>query len=138
MDSLRLLTARYRGAAIWFMVFALCLKFVVPQGYMLSADGPLTLKVELCNEGLSQQSVTLVIPRDKAPQDQQHGDGQQKMDNVCAFSALAMPSLGGVDFDWLRAVYLQAKLQQNIFGERLVLRGATFLLPPSIGPPATF
>ena len=119
------------------VAFALCLKFVVPQGYMVSADGPLTLKVELCNEGLSQQSVTLVIPRDKGAQDQHPDAGKAQMDSVCAFSALAMPSLGGVDFDWLRAIYLQAKLQQNIFGERLVLRGATFLLPPSIGPPAT-
>lgn len=136
MNALRLLTARYRGAAICFMVLALCLKLVVPQGFMLSGDGPLTLTVALCNEGLSRESVTLVIPRDNAPQDQQHDMGKQKMDSVCAFSALSMPTLGGVDFHWLRTAYLQAKLQQNIFGQRLVLRGATFVLPPSIGPPA--
>lgn len=95
MHLLRAFFARHRALAMILVAAALCMKALVPAGYMIS-QGDRTLTVEICADSqgghLTKQ---IVIPGDG----QSHGGQSEhgKSDGTCAFSALSLASLSAAD-----------------------------------------
>lgn len=78
------------------MALALCMKIVVPSGYMLGSSGAKFLTVEICGDGASPHKFTqIAIPLKDGSQG--HGDEHGKGDSPCPYTALSMASLGGAD-----------------------------------------
>lgn len=98
MQLIRAFLMRHRALASVLVALALCLKAVVPAGYMVEA-GAQTLTVTIC-DAATGHTVTkqIAIPmkdgagKDAAPE---KGAGQGKGD--CAYSSLASASLSGAD-----------------------------------------
>lgn len=96
MKGARTLIRDYRVFAMLIVAAALCVKALVPQGYMVAGGERLTLSVQLCFDGIEKRTVEIAIPTDgKARGDAPGHDGAP--DQHCAFSSLAMGALGGAD-----------------------------------------
>ena len=134
MRSLRNLIHVRPVFALFILALTLCVKVLVPSGYMVSA-GSKTFTVGLCADGMgTPQTTTITIPMDPAaPADPTH---KGKTDSPCAFSALSMAAMGGADAPLL-AFALAFALAIGLFAHPAPARTALFrLLPPSQGPPA--
>lgn len=134
MSSLRALIRDHRRLALFVAMLALCVKFVVPQGYMLSPTTKF-LTVQLCFDGVEHRTTTLAIPMDGG---KHHGErnGSGEADGKCAFTALGMGALGGADAALL-VVALAFILALGFAPSRPVRRGwIAYLRPPLRGPPA--
>lgn len=110
---------------------ALCLKIVLPAGYMPSASGG-DVVVALCSSAApAGETVTIRIPG-KAGQDDMSGSAKHS----CAFAPLAAAALDSVP----PAIVLAALLfvfVAAILGRTLALRPLDAQVrPPSQGPPA--
>jgi hypothetical protein len=132
---LRNLIYARRLLAIALLAMALCVKALVPSGYMVSASGK-TITVGLCTDGIgAAKSMTITIPMDpSAPGNPTH---KGKADSPCAFSAVSMAATGGADAPLL-ALALAFVLALGIFADPAPARAAAFrILPPSQGPPVS-
>lgn len=90
MTTLRALLARHRRLAIVLAALALCLKALVPTGYM-PTGGVTLLSVSICAESSGDTKLrTIAIPAK-----QEGAPGHDKAEKPCAFSALAAPMLAG-------------------------------------------
>lgn len=130
MTTLRALLARHRRLAIVLAVLALCMKALVPTGYM-PAGGMTLLSVTICAESTGEQLVrTIAIPakQDGAP-------GHDAGEKPCAFAALGAPMLAGAP-PALLAIALAFVLALTFRPTRAprVARPAG-LHPPLRGPP---
>lgn len=134
MSSLRVFVKQHRKLALMLAVLSLCIKAVIPAGFMVSVSKNTFLTVTICSDATGKPAVMkLVIPGKS--HDNEHPDSAGKKEH-CAFSGLAQPALGGVD-DILLAIALAIILI-------LSLRPAAFavfaecgrLRPPLRGPPA--
>ncbi|WP_188768770.1 hypothetical protein [Novosphingobium endophyticum] len=131
MRTLRQFFRDRPALAALLLAAALCLKIVLPAGYMPSAAGS-DMVVALCSSMAPEgQTVTIRIPG-KAGQDDMSGSAKQS----CAFAPLAAAVLGSVP----PAIVLAALLfvfVAAILGQPLALRPVTARIrPPSQGPPA--
>ena len=135
VTALRALLLRHRALAILMVVAALCLKALVPAGYMLEA-GHKVLTVAICQDS-SGQAITheIVVPMKGSPA----GDAAKHAEagKACAWSSLGMASLTGAD-----ALLLAAALAFILtlgFAPTAAPRPrrAVWLRPPLRGPPLT-
>jgi hypothetical protein len=135
VTALRTLLLRHRALAILLLAAALCLKALVPAGYMLEA-GHKVLRVAVCLDS-SGHTVTrdIVVPMKGSPA----GDAAKHAaaGKACAWSSLAMASLGGADALLLAAalVFILALGFAPLAAPRP--RRAVWLRPPLRGPPLT-
>jgi hypothetical protein len=116
------------------MALALCVKALVPSGYMIFA-GSKTITVGLCTDGMgAPQTMTITIPMDPAsPGDPQH---QSKSDTPCAFTALSMGALGGADAPLLALALAFILLLGTSFVPQMFAQSGVRWHPPLRGPPS--
>lgn len=134
MRGLRPYLLRHRVAAALLLAAALCLKALLPQGYMLGQDGARHLTVQLCFDGITHRTAEIVIPFKGSPGNDR--DGQGKPDQSCPFTSLTMGTLGAVDLP-LALVLLAFILALGFAPVRVPpLARRAFLQPPTRGPPA--
>ena len=138
MTETRALIRRHRAVAMLVVALALCLRAVMPQGYMLAAgDGPLHLTVQLCNGEPGHDSVRIAVLTAGG-----HHEGKpEKRDSLapaCAFTSLLAAALTGPGDDWVLREQPVARFRAALFSHRFLLRRGDHLQPPSHGPPARF
>src|SRR5690606_4275919 len=129
MATLRQILLRHRRLAALVVVLALCLKALVPNGYMVGADdGRLT--VMICN-GADLAASEIVIPMKNTG-----GTEKQAGDSVaCPYSALGHGTLGGVDPVLLAGAILFVLLLGFAPVSAPMLNRPAFRTPPLRGPP---
>lgn len=133
MNFIRAFFLRHRALACLLVAAALCLKSVVPAGYMVGQDDKV-LTVLICDPG-SPHAVTrqIAIPmKDTSGTD----DGRQWQGD-CAYSSLSMVSTGGAD-PALLALALVFILMLGFMPLHAPARSRriSHLRPPLRGPPA--
>jgi len=129
MTSIRALIRDHRTLAMLLVAVALFVKVLVPSGYM-AGTGQKLLSVQICLDGINHKTVQLAVPADGSS----HQDSQGHP--PCAFTALSMGALGGIDAPLL-ALAIAFILALGFAPTHPVLRGrASHLRPPLRGPPA--
>lgn len=134
MHSIRAFFARRRALAALLIAAALCMKALVPAGYMVGGvDRVLT--VEICaGSQIGKLTQQIVIPGDA----QSHGGASDhgKSDGTCAFSALSFASLSAADPAILAIalIFIMAMGFAPFAAPRV--RRQSHLRPPLRGPPA--
>jgi len=135
VTALRTLLMRHRALAILLVAAALCLKALVPAGYMLEARHKV-LTVTVCMDSQGH-TVTrdIVVPMKGSPA----GDAARHADagKACGWSSLAMDGLAGADAPLLAAAlaFILALGFAPLAAPRP--RRAVWLRPPLRGPPLT-
>lgn len=134
MYSLRALIHHHRRLALLLILCALCVKALVPAGYMVGPSAK-TLTVSICADGagaMLTKQIEIPMENGSHGSDKSHG----KADGTCAFSALAMAGMGGADANLL-ALALAFILVLG-FASTTVARASRLphLRPPLRGPPA--
>ena len=136
VTRLRALLLCHRALAILVVALALCLKAMVPAGYMVQ-QGAKVLTVAMCMDSTGQAMTrTIVLPVKGLPGESaaKHAEAGK----ACAWSSLAMVSLAGADIALL-ALALAFILALGLAPAPLrLVRRAHYLRPPLRGPPATF
>lgn len=129
MHALRILLAKHCHIALALVVLALCMKALLPTGYMVS-DSARVFTITICTgAGGETVSKEITLPA-------KGGSGHQD-DAQCSWSAHSMAAMGGADAPLL-ALALAFILAVGLLpAPKLPLRRATFLQPPLRGPPAT-
>lgn len=93
MQLLRAFLMRHRALAALVVAAALCIKALVPAGYMIGTSARV-LTVELCADAQGGHLTTqIVLPGNGKPAGGQGDHG--KAEGTCAFSALSFASLNG-------------------------------------------
>ena len=135
MTALRTLLLRHRALAILLVAAALCLKALVPAGYMLEADHKV-LTVAVCMDSAGH-TVTrdIVVPMKGSPA----GDAARHAEagKACAWSSLGMASLAGADALLLAAALAFILALGFAPATAPRPRRAVWLRPPLRGPPLT-
>jgi hypothetical protein len=131
VNALRRLVLRRPILAAWLVAMALMMKMLVPAGFMPSATGGF-MTVQLCT-GMGPQTVTMALPGKAGEHDGQDQHG--KVDQPCAFSGLAAPTLAAADAVLLAAAiaFILAAAFMPAAPPMAVRRA--FLRPPLRGPP---
>ena len=133
MKQIRALIRNYRNLAIVLLALALCIKALVPAGYMIGGSAKI-LTIEICNDGLGKRFTKQI----SIPIDSSHGAQKQhgQTDGRCAYSALAMAGLAGADAPLL-ALALAFILALGFAAQSPApVARASHLRPPLRGPPA--
>lgn len=134
MHLFRALSVRHRALTTMLIVAALCIRALVPAGYMIDSSSRV-LTVEICADSqgghLTKQ---IVIPGDGQSQGGQSEHG--KSDGTCAFSALSFASLSSADpaLLALALIFIIALGFVPVNASRPVRQ--SHLRPPLRGPPA--
>lgn len=131
MGSLRTVIAGNRWLAALLLAAVLCLKAILPAGYMI-ASASHVLTVTVCAESAGGQVVHQIVlpgkPQPLAPK----GNAQDK----CPQAPLGMAMLAGGDL-LLVALAVAFAMAFGLAPLALpLLRRRTWLRPPPIGPPA--
>jgi hypothetical protein len=132
MQVLRAFFMRHRALAILVVMAALCMKVVVPTGFMIGQNSKV-LTVQLCTDGLGHAvTAKIAIPMKGEPSDSTGKQGK----GDCPFSSLSMASMAGADAALL-ALALAFILALG-FTPALtsLLKRVSYLRPPLRGPPA--
>ena len=133
MQSLRAFLARHRALAALLFAAALCMKALVPAGYMIG-NGDRVLTVEICADSQGGHvTKQIVLPGGgKSGGQGEHG----KSDGTCAFSALSFASLSAADpvLLALALIFIMALGFVPIAAPRAARQ--SHLRPPLRGPPA--
>lgn len=130
MTGMRILIQRHRALAVALLVIALCLKALLPAGYMIGQQAKI-LTVQICD----QQPGAMVLKKLIIPMKGDGGDHGQSSKTDCAYSALSMTSLAGADTALLSLALLFilalgfVPVRSRQFGRTAHLR------PPLRGPP---
>lgn len=134
MNPLRALILRHRALAILVAVAALCMKMVVPTGFMFGQDSKV-LTVQICDEAFAGHTVKQIV----IPMKGNTGDTKGKQGKAdCPFSSLSMASMAGAD-NALLALALAFILALGFAPVRTSSAKPVFhLRPPLRGPPAAF
>lgn len=116
------------------LAMALCLKVLVPSGFMISASSK-SIIVGLCSGRMdAPKATTITIPM--GPKHSELPDQKSAADAPCAFSVLSMATTGSVDLPLL-ALALAFILSMGFVARNAIARiTAVRWLPPSQGPPA--
>lgn len=132
MFPLRAFLLRHRSLAFLLVMAALCVKALVPGGYMIGQDSRV-LTVQVCHDGIGKTITRqLVIPMKGDPVDSAGKQGK----GDCAFSSLSMASLDGAD-PALLAIALAFLIALGFAPvQSLRARRIFHLRPPLRGPPA--
>lgn len=118
--------------ALLMVVAVLCVKIVVPTGYMIS-QGAKVLTVQICDELTGNQTVKqLAIPMQDGGSDSGHKQGKAE----CPFASLSMASMLGADPSLL-ALAVAFIIALGFAPVRVPLpQRIHHLRPPLRGPPA--
>ncbi|MFM2372529.1 MAG: hypothetical protein RIS85_2251 [Pseudomonadota bacterium] len=131
MSVMRAFLMQHRVLALLVVMAALCMKIVVPVGYMPGA-GSKILTVQICADALGEHAVRQIV----VPMKQSHGDeGAKAAKAECPFASLSLFSLAGADFALLIAAlaFILALGFAPVRPPRP--RRARYLRPPLRGPP---
>jgi hypothetical protein len=132
MLSLRNLIHARPLLALLLMVMALCVKALVPSGYMVST-GSKTITVGLCSD-IADAATTITIPMQSGGEQIPAHKGKAEM--PCAFASLALGAMAGADAPLL-ALALLFVLALGFLPLLPAVRPQSFhLRPPLRGPPA--
>jgi hypothetical protein len=134
MASFRILILDHRKLVLVLLALALCVKALVPSGYMVTA-GSKTITVTVCS-GIADAATTqtLTIPMRTGGEEMPAHKG--KGDMPCAFASLAMGAMTGADAPLL-AIALLFVLALGFLPLLSAVRPQSFhLRPPLRGPPA--
>lgn len=132
MGFIRVFFLRHRALACLLVAAALCLKAVVPAGYMVG-QGDKVLTVLVCDPG-SQHAVTkqIAIPM----KDDSGTDSNRQWQGDCAYNSLSMASTTGAD-PALLVLALAFILMLGFVPLPLPVRKRiAHLRPPLRGPPS--
>ncbi len=134
MLRLRILIRQQRMLAMLIVAATLCVKAIVPTGYMVGSSSTMFLTVLICNDGTGlHKTATIAVEKESAPTEKSGGHG--KADTPCPFTALTMVSLGGADAPLL-ALALAFILALGFAGTLPSLsQRPSYLRPPLRGPP---
>jgi hypothetical protein len=132
MDSLRAFFLQYRSAAILLVLAALCMKSLVPTGYMIGQEGK-ALTVQICNDALSDHAIkNIALPMKEGS----GGSGLKQSKAECPYSAMSMAALSGAD-PALLALALAFIVALGFAPSPVpAARRALYLRPPLRGPPS--
>ncbi|NLR72071.1 hypothetical protein HGI47_14440 [Novosphingobium sp. ERN07] len=132
MNRLRTFFMRHRVMAFVLVMASLCMKVVVPSGFMIAQNSKV-LTVQICSDGFGHSlTKQLVIPMKGEPSDSSSKQGK----GDCPFSTLSMASVSGAD-QALLGLALAFILALGFVPVRGALPSPFFYLrPPLRGPPA--
>lgn len=132
VGTLRRILLAHRALAVVLLAMTLCLKLVVPAGYMLQAEGRV-LSVTICSDGMDRQA-TIALPGSGG--DHREDSQAGKANGSCPFAGHGSPLLAGADPALL--VLALAFILALGFADQAIprLRRLTHLRPPLRGPPA--
>lgn len=134
MHVLRAFLRRHRALAALVVAAALCMKALLPAGYMIGHES-MTLTVELCTDA-SGAKVTKQITVAKHGGPGEKAGSQAQASEACPYAGLAMPALAGADTALL-ALALAFILALGFAPLRPApQRRFHHVLPPLRGPPA--
>lgn len=133
MFTIRALILDHRKLALLLLVLALCVKALVPAGFMVERKA-MVLTVSICADGLGARTTQkMVIPMESNPAS--HGGEQSKRDGSCAFTSLGAGALAAVDAPLLAvAMLFILALGFTAVAQRQFVTPVR-LLPPAQGPP---
>ena len=132
MSVMRAFLMRHRALALLVVMAALCMKIVVPTGFMIGQNSKV-LTVQICDEVFGNHAVKqIVIPMKDGGSD----SGQKQGKGECPFASLSMASMTGAD-PALLALALAFILALGFAPARITLpKRVSHLRPPLRGPPA--
>lgn len=132
MLTMRTFLMGHRCLAILVVMAALCMKIVVPAGFMIGPNSKV-LTVQLCTDGLGHAvTAKIAIPMKGDPSDSTGKQGK----GDCPFSSLSMASMTGAD-PALLALALAFILALGFAPARTSHpKRVSYLRPPLRGPPA--
>lgn len=114
--------------AAMLVALALCMKALIPAGYMLGGESR-TITVQICADSLGHQITKQIDVGSK-------DHGKTKADTPCAFTALTHGALGGADPILLAAALLFILALGFAPHLPAAPKRAHYLRPPLRGPPA--
>ena len=130
MSSLRSFLLGHRSLTALLLAATLCLKAVVPTGYMMASQD-MALKVTLCTGSLATQ----VAPQATLPGGHEQGQPDHHGKGLCPFSALNLDIVGGANPALLALAILFIMLAA-LAPRRIALPDSgRHLRPPLRGPP---
>jgi len=135
MHALRLLLLKRRHIALVLVVLALCMKALLPTGYMVS-DSARVFTITICT-GAGGETVSKEIAIPAKGGSGHQDDAQGKGDAQCSWSAHSMAAVGGADAPLLALALAFILALGFLPAPKLPLRRTTYLQPPLRGPPAT-
>ena len=132
MQALRFYFRRHQMLATILVCAALCMKAVVPAGFMLQADSR-ALTMSLCQDAPGAAVLKIALPAsDQVPDTTGKHLGHE---GVCPFSALTLVSLTGADAAMLAALLAFVLALGTPTVRRPALPPAPYLRPPMRAPP---
>jgi hypothetical protein len=135
MGNLRTFIRDHRRLAALLLALALCIRALMPAGYMLANDAR-TVTVQICTDGISGEHTQQIVIHQQGGGQGESQDGHAKADSTCPWSGLAMASLGGADAVLL-ALALAFVLALGFAPVAPARTGlSAYLRPPLRGPPA--
>jgi hypothetical protein len=134
MATLRVFLGSHRRLAALLVALALCMKALVPGGYMIAGDARV-LTIEICADATGgAMTKQIVVPHHAAPGEAQGDHG--KASGTCPYAGLAMAGLAGADAVLL-VLALGFILALGFAAQRAAQpRRPTHIRPPLRGPPA--
>jgi hypothetical protein len=129
MSALRAFLFRHRLLALWLVAAALCVKMVVPAGFMVSSDAKV-LTIRICADSMGNDGIAKVaVPMT--------GTAGKSAKGECAFGALSMAMAAGADPALLALALAFILLLGFAPVPAPRLQRLARLRPPLRGPPAT-
>lgn len=132
MICVRAFFMRHRTMALLLVMATLCMKIVVPTGFMIGQNSKV-LTVQLCTNGLGHAvTAKIAIPMKGEPSDSSGKQGKAE----CPFASLSMASMTGAD-PALLALALAFILALGFAPTQTSHpKRVSYLRPPLRGPPA--
>jgi hypothetical protein len=132
MNRLRSFFTRHHRLALVLVALALCLKVLVPTGFMIGTQGN-TITVLVCHDASAGDVTRQIVLPSKVAGDDVPGKPAK---GECPYGTLSMASLGGADIELL-AMALAFIIALGVGPVRPVNPLRTpYLKPPLRGPPA--
>lgn len=133
MTALRAFIRHHCRLAALLLVLALCVKAVIPAGYMLETSPQRTVSIAVCADSSGAgHAIEVAIPAKPTGK----ADGVHKQ-VACGFASLADSALGGADAFLLALAFAFILVLGLAPARRLPFARAFHLRPPLRGPPAT-
>ena len=132
MNLVRAFFLRHRALAIVLVLATLCMKAIVPTGFMIGQNSKV-LTVQICDDAFGNHAVKqIAIPMKDGSSDSSGKQGKGE----CPFTSLSMASMSGAD-PALLALALAFILALGFVPTRAAHPERLFhLRPPLRGPPA--
>ena len=132
MHTLRRLLVRHFAMALVMVMAALCMKALVPVGYMVRSDSAV-LSVQICGQTVAGEAMQRML----VPIKHDGGDsGSQQAKNDCPFASAPVASVPAVDGQLLAGALLFILALGYAAVRPARPARILFLRPPLRGPPA--